>query len=94
MANLVVSLIDFEAADGTGIAVFYPMVNIIIDDVYFTSCAVNNIVLSLDKSVGYFEIATNGKTAYKYKVGDTFESNAITDANDMYGKVYDSITKP
>ena len=93
MANLVISDIDYQAADDTALATSYPMVNIVIDDIYFTSCSSDKIVLSLDKTVNYFEIATYGKTAYKYKAGDTFTSNAITDAQDMYGKVYDAITK-
>jgi hypothetical protein len=69
------------------------MVNIVIDDIYFTSCAADKLVLSLDTSVNYFEIATNGKTAYKYKPGDKFASSATSSANDMYSKVYDAITK-
>jgi len=94
MANLVISLIDYEATDGTGLVTSYPMVNIAIDDNYYTSCASDKIVLSLDKTVNYFEIATNGKTAYKYTAGDKFSSSTVTNANDMYSKVYDALTKP
>ena len=93
MANLVISDIDYKAADDSGLATSYPMVNIVVDDIYFTSCAADKIVLSLDKSVDYFEIATNGKTAYKYNPRDTFASSAINSANEMYSKVYDEITK-
>ncbi len=93
MANLVISDIDYQAADDSALATSYPMINIVVDDIYFTSCAADKIVLSLDKAVDYFEIATNGKTAYKYKLGDTFASSATSSANDMYSKVYDAITK-
>jgi len=94
MANVVVSLIDYEAADASNLNLLYPMVNIAIDDNYYTSCAADKIVLSLDKNVNYFEIATNSKTIYKYNPGDTFSSAAANNANDMYTKVYDAITKP
>ena len=93
MANLVISDIDYQAADDSGLSTLYPMVNIVIDDTYYTSCAVDKLILSLDTSVNYFEIATYGKTAYKYTAGDKFSSNPVTNANDMYSKVYDAITK-
>lgn len=94
MADLVISDIDYKAADDSGLSTLYPMVNIVIDDIYFTSCSSDKIVLSLDKTVNYFEIATNGKTIYKYSPGDTFSSAAANNANEMYTKVYDAITKP
>jgi hypothetical protein len=94
MADLVISDIDYKAADDSGLATSYPMVNIVVDDIYFTSCAADKLVLSLDNTVEYFEIATNGKTAYKYNPGDTFASSATSSAKDMYSKVYDAITRP
>lgn len=94
MANVVLTLTDYQAADGTGIAVFYPMVSIAIDDIYFAACASNNLVLSFDKTVDYFEVAISGKSIYEYKPGDTFASSAVSNANDMYTKFVDALTKP
>jgi hypothetical protein len=93
MADVVMTRINYEAGDDSVLSNLYPLVIIAIDDKVFTSCAANSIALSLDTNVNYFEAAICEKNIYKYTPGDTFGGSATSNANEMYSKFFDALTK-